>query len=56
MKLVERRTYAAILAWRESIVPLLDYYVGVEIQEIGATKTITTPPEAPRRFHSVTLA
>ena len=56
MKLVGRRTYTADLHWRESSSPLLDYYVGVEIEEKGVKKTITTPPEAPRRSYAVTLA
>ena len=56
MKLAGRRTYTADLHWRESSSPLLDYYVGVEIEEKGVKKTITTPPEAPRRSYAVTLA
>jgi hypothetical protein len=56
MKLVERRTYTADLHWRESTGPLLDYYVAVEVKGNGAKKIITTPPEAPKRFNTVTLA
>jgi hypothetical protein len=56
MKLVQRRTYTAELQWSESTGPLLDYYVAAEVEADGAKKTITTPPEAPQRFHTVTLA
>jgi hypothetical protein len=56
MKLVERRTYTAELHWRESTGPLLDYYVAAEVESEGRKRNVTTPPEAPKRFHSVTLA
>jgi hypothetical protein len=56
MKLEQRRTYTAELQWRETTGPLLDYYVAAEIELDGGKRTITTPPEAPRRFHTVTLA
>jgi hypothetical protein len=55
MKLVQRRTYSAELQWRESAGPLLDYYVAAEVELEGAKKSITAPPEAPQRFHTVTL-
>ena len=55
MKLVQRRTYMAELLWRETMGALLDYYVAAEVEAGGARKTITTPPEAPQRFHTVTL-
>jgi hypothetical protein len=55
MKLVQRRTYSAELQWHESAGPLLDYYVAAEVEADGARKTITSPPEAPQRFHTVTL-
>ena len=32
MKLVQRRTYAAELQWREATGPLLDYYVAAEVE------------------------
>jgi hypothetical protein len=54
MKLVDRRTCTAELTWRETTGTLLDYYVAAETE--GAKKTITSPPEAPQRFHTVTLA
>jgi len=53
MKLIARRTYTAELQWLESKGTLLDYYVAAEVE--GAKK-ITSPPEAPQRFHTVTLA
>jgi hypothetical protein len=55
MKLLERRTYTADLHWRESAGPLLDYYVAAELESEGRKKNVTTPPEAPQRFHTVTL-
>jgi len=55
MKLVDRRTYTADLQWRESTGPLLDYYVAAEVEADGVKKTITSPPEAPQRFCTVTL-
>ena len=55
MKLVERRTYTADLHWRESTGLLLDYYVAAEVDANGTKKIITAPPEAPKRFHTVTL-
>jgi len=56
MKLEGRRTYLGELQWRESTGPLLDYYVAAEVEGEGAKKILTSPPEAPRRFHTVTLA
>jgi hypothetical protein len=56
MKLVGRRTYAGDLQWGESTGPLLDYYVAAEVESEGRKKNVTTPPEAPQRFHTVTLA
>jgi hypothetical protein len=55
MKLEQRRTYSAELQWRESIGPLLDYYVAAEVEADGAMKTLTSPAEAPQRFCTVTL-
>ncbi len=55
MKLDGRRTYTAELSWRESSSPLLDYYVMAEVDTGGAKKALTSPPEAPNRFYSVTL-
>jgi hypothetical protein len=56
MKLDQRRTYTAELQWRETTGPLLDYYVAAEVEADGAKKILTSPPEAPHRFHAVTLA
>ncbi len=56
MKLVQRRTYTADLQWGETAGPLLDYYVAAEVEADGGRKILTSPPEAPRRFLSVTLA
>jgi hypothetical protein len=56
MKLEQRRTYTAELPWRESSGPLLDYYAAAEVVTDGAKKIVTTPPEAPQRLHTVTLA
>ena len=55
MKLEQRRTYTAELQWRETTGTLLDYYVAAEVEADGAKKTLTAPPEAPRRFNTVTL-
>jgi hypothetical protein len=56
MKLQQRRTYAGELQWRETTGTLLDYYVAAEVEASGAKKTLTSPPEAPHRYHTVTLA
>ena len=56
MKLVQRRTYTAEVQWRESTSPLLDYYVAAEVEADGARKLVTSPLEAPQRYHTVTLA
>jgi len=56
MTLVQRRTFAAELQWRESSGPLLDYYVAAEVEANGARKIITAPLEAPHRFYSITRA
>jgi hypothetical protein len=56
MKLVQRRTYTVDLQWRETTGTLLDYYVAAEVEANGAKKILTAPPEAPRRFNTVTLA
>ncbi|HMD85676.1 MAG TPA: hypothetical protein VKO18_13360 [Terriglobia bacterium] len=55
MKLVQRRTYTAELQREVSTGPLLDYYVAAETEAAGARKTLTSPPEAPQRFHTVAL-
>jgi hypothetical protein len=52
MKLVGRRNYTAELSWRESKGTLLDYYIAAETE---GTRKITSPPEAPQQFHTVTL-
>jgi len=56
MKLEGRRTYQGELQWREVSGLLLDYYVAAEVETSGGRKTVTSPPEAPKRFHTVTLA
>jgi hypothetical protein len=55
MKLEQRRTYTAEIPWRETAGPLLDYYVAAETNAPGAGKPLTSPPEAPERFHTLTL-
>ncbi|MDR3674280.1 MAG: hypothetical protein P4N24_02240 [Acidobacteriota bacterium] len=55
MKFEQRRTYTSALQWGETTGTLLDYYVAAEAVVDGVKKTITSPPEAPRRFHTVTL-
>jgi hypothetical protein len=54
MSLASRRTYGGELKWQEGG-PLLDYYVQAEITSGGTKKVVTSPPEAPARFYSVTL-
>jgi hypothetical protein len=54
MNLVRRRTYAGELKWQEGA-PLMDYYVQAETDGGGVTKALTSPPEAPARFYTVTL-
>ena len=55
MKLEQRRTYKGELPWREAAGALLDYYVAAEVEAGGAKKILTSPPEAPQRYHTVTL-
>jgi hypothetical protein len=55
MKLEQRRSYQGELRWRESSGLWLDYYVAAEVEAGGAKKTLTSPPEAPQRFHTATL-
>jgi hypothetical protein len=55
MKLEQRRTYTAELQWRETTGALLDYYVAAEVEAAGAQEILTSPPEAPQRYHTVTL-
>ena len=54
MSLARRRTYASEIKWQEAG-PLMDYYVQAEVEVGGARKTVTSPPEAPVRFYTVTL-
>jgi hypothetical protein len=54
MSLVRRRTYAGEIRWQEGG-PLMDYYVQAEIETGGVKKALTSPPEAPGRFYTVTL-
>jgi hypothetical protein len=54
LSLAGRRTYAGEIKWQEEGA-LLDYYIQAEI-EVGGSKTaLTSPPEAPARFYTVTL-
>jgi hypothetical protein len=55
MTLEQRRTYTGEIQWREEPGPLMDYYVEVRVQAPGAKKILTSPPEAPDRYHTVTL-
>ncbi len=54
MTLVGRRSYLGNIKWRE-VSPLMDYYVAAELDEGGAKKIVTSPPEAPHRHFTVTL-
>jgi hypothetical protein len=54
MSLAGRRTYASEIKWQEGS-PLMDYYVQAEIDAGGVKKALTSPPEAPARFYTVTL-
>jgi len=55
MKLEDRRTYTAELSWREAPGPLMDYFVTAQVDAGGARKPLTSPPEAPHRYYTVTL-
>jgi hypothetical protein len=54
MSLARRRTYASEIKWQEAG-PLMDYYVQAEVELGGVKKVLTSPPEAPVRFYTVTL-
>ena len=54
MTLTGRRTYASEIKW-QGTVPLMDYYVLAEFDVGGVKKALTSPPEAPARFYTVTL-
>jgi hypothetical protein len=54
MSLAGRRTYADEIKWHEAS-PLMDYYVRAEVEIGGVKKALTSPPEAPARFYTVTL-
>jgi hypothetical protein len=54
MSLARRRTYASEIKWQEAG-PLMDYYVQAEVEVGGVKKVLTSPPEAPVRFYTVTL-
>jgi hypothetical protein len=54
MSSARRRTYASEIKWQE-VGPLMDYYVEAEVEVGGARKTVTSPPEAPQRYYTVTL-
>jgi hypothetical protein len=55
MKLEQRGTYHGELPWRETPRLWLDYHVAAEFEAGGVRKTLTSPPEAPPRFHAATL-
>jgi len=55
MNLEKRRTYAGEIQWPEAPGSLLDYYVAAEVEADGVKKTLTSPPEAPDRYYTVTL-
>jgi hypothetical protein len=54
MELTGRRTYASAIKWQEAA-PLIDYYVEAEFESAGTKNSVTSPPEAPARFYTVTL-
>jgi hypothetical protein len=54
MSSARRRTYASEIKWQE-VGPLMDYYVQAEVEVGGVKKAVTSPPEAPARFYTVTL-
>jgi hypothetical protein len=54
MNLAQRRTYWGEIKWREAS-PLMDYYVEAQFEAGGVKKVLTSPPEAPARFCTVTL-
>jgi len=54
MSLARRRTYAGEIKWQEGGA-LMDYYVQAEIEVGGSKNALTSPPEAPARFYTVTL-
>jgi len=54
MSLAGRRTYTSTIKWQEAA-PLMDYYVRAEMEIGGVKKALSSPPEAPARFHTVTL-
>jgi len=54
MTLAGRRTYASEIKWQDTGL-LMDYYIQAEIEVAGAKKVLTSPPEAPARFYTVTL-
>jgi len=54
MSLAGRRTYAGEIRWQEEGA-LLDYYIHAEIEVGGSKAALTSPPEAPARFYTVTL-
>jgi hypothetical protein len=54
MSSARRRTYASEIKWQEEE-PLMDYYVQAEVEVGGVKKAVTSPPEAPQRYYTVTL-
>ena len=56
MNLQGRRTFLGELHRGGGPETLLDYYVAAEVEAAGGRKIVTSPPEAPRRFYTMTLA
>jgi hypothetical protein len=54
MTLAGRRTYTSEIKWQGTD-PFMDYYVLAQIDVGGAKQALTSPPEAPARFYTVTL-
>ena len=55
MERVERRTYVGELDAKDVAASLMDYYVTADFSGGSNASPVTAPPEAPRRFYTVTL-
>jgi hypothetical protein len=55
MNLEERRTYSGEIQCTDVSFSFLDYYVKVDAEAEGSTRTLTCPLEAPDRYYTVTL-
>ena len=55
MKMVGRRTYVAEIEALDVAPSLMDYYVAADFSGGSSSSTVTTPPEAPTRFYTVTM-